>query len=80
MCIRPGPIPVYPCAMPRRMTTVLCPTALAAISMVAPAAMAEGVHFTYLWHLEQPIYWPDQQAGGADRTRNHTRRCGNRAP
>ncbi len=31
------------------------------------AAQAEDVHFTYLWHLEQPIYWPDRQVGGADR-------------
>jgi len=31
------------------------------------AAQAQPLHFTYLWHLEQPIYWPDQQSGGADR-------------
>jgi hypothetical protein len=30
-------------------------------------ARAENLHFTYMWHLEQPIYWPDQQASGADR-------------
>ncbi len=30
-------------------------------------AVAEGVHFTYLWHLEQPVYWPTRQTGGADR-------------
>ncbi|GJM25391.1 MAG: hypothetical protein DHS20C16_18060 [Phycisphaerae bacterium] len=29
-------------------------------------ANAENLHFTYLWHLEQPIYWPDQQPTGAD--------------
>ena len=29
--------------------------------------LAEKVHFTYLWHLEQPIYWPDQQVLGVDR-------------
>lgn len=28
---------------------------------------AENLHFTYLWHLEQPIYWPAQQATGNDR-------------
>ncbi len=33
----------------------------------APAAAQEKLHFTYLWHLEQPIYWPDRQATGADR-------------
>ncbi len=36
-------------------------------SFVASAVIADGVHFTYLWHLEQPIYWPDQQSGGTDR-------------
>lgn len=30
-------------------------------------AHAEQLHFSYLWHLEQPIYWPDQQASGQDR-------------
>ena len=29
----------------------------------AAPAVAEKTHFTYLWHLEQPIYWPDRQAG-----------------
>jgi len=34
-----------------------------------PAApvLAEKVHLTYHWHLEQPIYWPDQQVAGYDR-------------
>ena len=31
-------------------------------TLAAPAA-AEKTHFTYLWHLEQPVYWPDRQAG-----------------
>lgn len=31
------------------------------------AAAAENVHITYLWHLEQPIYWPGRQSAGADR-------------
>lgn len=31
-------------------------------TLAAPAA-AEKTHFTYLWHLEQPIYWPDRQSG-----------------
>lgn len=30
-------------------------------------ALGENLHFTYLWHLEQPIYWPAQQASGQDR-------------
>lgn len=38
------------------------------ITAFAPAsAQAESVHFSYLWHMEQPIYWPAQQASGADR-------------
>ncbi len=31
------------------------------------AAAQEKLHFSYLWHLEQPIYWPDRQASGNDR-------------
>lgn len=27
----------------------------------------EKLHKTYLWHMEQPIYRPDQQVAGADR-------------
>jgi len=37
------------------------------ILALAPSARAEKTHFTYLWHLEQPIYWPDRQATGEDR-------------
>ncbi|MCK6475918.1 MAG: hypothetical protein L6Q35_03695 [Phycisphaerales bacterium] len=37
------------------------------IGLAACAAQAQKVQFTYLWHLEQPIYWPDQQVGGMDR-------------
>ncbi len=33
-------------------------------------AKGENLHFTYLWHLEQPIYWPDQKASGNDRYEN----------
>ncbi len=40
--------------------------ACAALALAAPA-LAENLHFTYLWHLEQPIYWPERQASGADR-------------
>ena len=35
--------------------------------LVAATAAAEDVNFTYLWHLEQPIYWPDRQTSGEDR-------------
>lgn len=41
--------------------------ALALILTPATSIRAERLHFTYLWHLEQPIYWPDQQTGGQDR-------------
>lgn len=35
---------------------------------IAGAACAQPkVQFTYLWHLEQPIYWPDRQISGNDR-------------
>ncbi|MCC6320669.1 MAG: hypothetical protein IT438_04440 [Phycisphaerales bacterium] len=41
---------------------------LAGSALLASGACAqERVHYTYLWHLEQPIYWPDQQISGADR-------------
>ncbi|GAB5495182.1 MAG: hypothetical protein Phyf2KO_02620 [Phycisphaerales bacterium] len=46
------------------------------IGLVAASASAisaqESLHFTYLWHLEQPIYWPDQsrQPGAPDRYEN----------
>jgi hypothetical protein len=36
-------------------------------SLAGTAAAQENLHFTYLWHLEQPIYWPDQRVGGSDR-------------
>ena len=36
-------------------------------------AFAENLHFTYLWHLEQPIYWPDQEVSGADRYERYER-------
>ncbi|MEY3026751.1 MAG: hypothetical protein RLZZ238_1648 [Planctomycetota bacterium] len=38
-------------------------TATLATAATACTALAEKTHFTYLWHLEQPIYWPDRQAG-----------------
>ncbi|GAB4323237.1 MAG: hypothetical protein Kow0059_18520 [Candidatus Sumerlaeia bacterium] len=37
------------------------------LSTPAPAAAGGQANVTYLWHLHQPIYWPDQQQGGADR-------------
>jgi hypothetical protein len=47
---------------------ILLAGACVAASTLSPAlALAENVHFTYLWHLEQPIYWPDRQTSGTDR-------------
>ncbi|MBK9127549.1 MAG: hypothetical protein IPM13_07080 [Phycisphaerales bacterium] len=37
------------------------------LTVLAGPAVAESLHFTYLWHLEQPIYWPDRQVGPPDR-------------
>jgi hypothetical protein len=36
-------------------------------ALAGDAASQEKLHFTYLWHLEQPIYWPDQKSGSPDR-------------
>ncbi len=37
------------------------------VALGCATAWAEDVNFTYLWHLEQPIYWPDRQVGSPDR-------------
>jgi hypothetical protein len=52
-----------------RMIRSLAPVAgPAALCLLAGAAAAqEKLHFTYLWHLEQPIYWPERQVSGTDR-------------
>lgn len=42
-------------------------TTAALASLIAAPAFGERLHFTYLWHLEQPIYWPDQQTAAPDR-------------
>ncbi len=50
---------------------LVLPTLLLAAAPTAPAAAAqqpaEKLHFTYHWHMEQPIYWPDQQSSSPDR-------------
>ncbi len=33
---------------------------LTALVFAPPATAGTGVHTTYLWHMHQPIYWPDQ--------------------
>ncbi|MFN7021986.1 MAG: GC-type dockerin domain-anchored protein [Phycisphaerales bacterium] len=50
----------------RLSRTALLPAILLAAHSSATVAQ-ERLHYTYLWHLEQPIYWPDQQTSGADR-------------
>jgi hypothetical protein len=71
-CCRPLARARAGASAPTRAVTLgaLLTVALAAIvaGPLAPAARAqEKLHFTYLWHMEQPIYWPDRQATGADR-------------
>ncbi len=35
-----------------------------AATLALPAVAVAQVHYTYLWHLEQPIYWPAPDASG----------------
>ena len=47
---------------------MMCSAAACMVLSVSGFAVArENLHFTYLWHLEQPIYWPDQKVGSPDR-------------
>jgi Starch/carbohydrate-binding module (family 53)/Glycosyl hydrolase family 57 len=39
--------------------------ALACAGFAAPAAAQQKLHFTFMWHMEQPIYWPDRQVTNA---------------
>ncbi|MEL6498444.1 MAG: carbohydrate-binding protein [Planctomycetota bacterium] len=48
-----------------RSAQLLC--LLGALQLSGHVIAQEKLHFTYLWHLEQPIYWPDQNAGPQDR-------------
>jgi hypothetical protein len=48
-----------------RMRTILA--AMIGAGSVAGAAVGDPLHLTWHWHLEQPIYWPDQQQWGNDR-------------
>jgi hypothetical protein len=34
--------------------------ALLALGAVAPFPLAAPIHTSYLWHMHQPIYWPDE--------------------
>lgn len=45
------------------VASVLC---LALLAACGTAWGATGVHTTWLWHLHQPIYWPDARGYGTD--------------
>jgi hypothetical protein len=47
------------------MRTILA--AMIGAGSVAGAGLGDPLHLTWHWHLEQPIYWPDQQQWGDDR-------------
>lgn len=36
------------------------------VALLGPAPANDSIHTTYLWHLHQPIYWPDQRRAGGD--------------
>ena len=48
--------------------------ALAALLFLSLAAAAfatnTSVHTTWLWHLHQPVYWPDRRDYGVDHYEN----------
>jgi hypothetical protein len=49
---------------------IALPMLLAAACSTSSAwAQGQKLHYTYLWHLEQPVYWPDRDRtpGAADR-------------
>jgi hypothetical protein len=48
------------------MNKLLTIILFACVSTLGPAStlVAAPVHTTYLWHMEQPIYWPDQSPYG----------------
>jgi Starch/carbohydrate-binding module (family 53)/Glycosyl hydrolase family 57 len=37
-------------------------SALVVAMSAGSAAAQQNLHFTYMWHMEQPIYWPDRQS------------------
>src|SRR5207249_4537084 len=43
------------------------PFALCALLFeVTPGLANTNIHTSWLWHLHQPIYWPDRKASGND--------------
>src|SRR6266436_7630938 len=43
---------------------------LALALLPSPAPAGTSVHTSWLWHLHQPIYWPDRRNYGADHYEN----------
>jgi hypothetical protein len=50
----------------------IIPWCIAAIFLPAgvQADTNAGVHTTWLWHLHQPVYWPDRRNHGTDHYEN----------
>jgi hypothetical protein len=44
---------------PRIAPRIAAATALAVAALAPPPVVAAPIHTTYLWHMHQPIYWPD---------------------
>jgi len=40
------------------------------LSLVSAPGSTNSVHTTWLWHLHQPIYWPDRRSYGTDHYEN----------
>ena len=49
----------------RSRLLLACGSAVCLLSSLAAFA-GSNVHTTWLWHLHQPIYWPDRRDWGGD--------------
>jgi hypothetical protein len=47
-------------------TQPMCVVMGSVVSLLSVALCAAPVQTSYLWHLHQPIYWPDQRSYGTD--------------
>jgi hypothetical protein len=53
----------------KKMKHLNCPVRFCLFLLLLPLPALSGtnsVHTTWLWHLHQPIYWPDRRSSGAD--------------
>jgi len=48
------------------LTSIVHVTVLATLLSVPTSPHAASIQTSYLWHLHQPIYWPDQRSYGPD--------------